>query len=228
MAEEVSADVTPSLVEKPQIVDDPPPGMSRRTLLKVLAAQALPGVGSRVQPRRRSRSSATASTSTASRPTPAAPGTGRRIEGLLLNSRMVQGIFDDLNPETPSTCGPTPTPASGTPSGTRASSSPRCPSGGGTACSPSRSTSRAAARRATPRSQPWHNSAFTADGAAAAGLPRPARTRSSTGPTSWGWSSSSGFFYFGQDERLDGRGGGHARGRRRASTGCSTAATATS
>jgi len=25
---------------------------------------------------------------------------GRRIEGLLLNSRMVQGIFDDLNPET--------------------------------------------------------------------------------------------------------------------------------
>src|SRR6185369_13315071 len=25
---------------------------------------------------------------------------GRRIEGLLLNSRMVQGIFDDLNPDT--------------------------------------------------------------------------------------------------------------------------------
>src|SRR5215475_12401637 len=25
---------------------------------------------------------------------------GARIEGLLLNSRMVQGIFDDLNPET--------------------------------------------------------------------------------------------------------------------------------
>ena len=25
---------------------------------------------------------------------------GRRIEGLLLNTRMVQGIFDDLNPET--------------------------------------------------------------------------------------------------------------------------------
>jgi hypothetical protein len=25
---------------------------------------------------------------------------GQRIEGLLLNSRMVQGIFDDLNPET--------------------------------------------------------------------------------------------------------------------------------
>src|SRR4051794_35069667 len=25
---------------------------------------------------------------------------GHRIEGLLLNSRMVQGIFDDLNPET--------------------------------------------------------------------------------------------------------------------------------
>src|SRR5438093_4425416 len=25
---------------------------------------------------------------------------GYRIEGLLLNSRMVQGIFDDLNPET--------------------------------------------------------------------------------------------------------------------------------
>jgi hypothetical protein len=25
---------------------------------------------------------------------------GNRIQGLLLNSRMVQGIFDDLNPET--------------------------------------------------------------------------------------------------------------------------------
>ena len=25
---------------------------------------------------------------------------GLRIEGLLLNSRMVQGIFDDLNPDT--------------------------------------------------------------------------------------------------------------------------------
>src|SRR4051794_26313736 len=25
---------------------------------------------------------------------------GRPVEGLLLNSRMVQGIFDDLNPET--------------------------------------------------------------------------------------------------------------------------------
>ena len=25
---------------------------------------------------------------------------GRRIEGLLFNSRMVQGLFDDLNPET--------------------------------------------------------------------------------------------------------------------------------
>ncbi len=25
---------------------------------------------------------------------------GKRVEGLLFNSRMVQGIFDDLNPET--------------------------------------------------------------------------------------------------------------------------------
>src|SRR5438477_12503928 len=25
---------------------------------------------------------------------------GKKIEGLLMNSRMVQGIFDDLNPET--------------------------------------------------------------------------------------------------------------------------------
>ena len=29
---------------------------------------------------------------------------GHPIEGLLLNSRMVQGIFDDLNPETPVCC----------------------------------------------------------------------------------------------------------------------------
>ena len=37
---------------------------------------------------------------------------GAKIQGLLLNSRMVQGIFDDLNPETCS-CGSTPIPVCG-------------------------------------------------------------------------------------------------------------------
>ena len=51
-------------------------------------------------PARWSPSTPTSSTSTASRPTRAATWQGHRIEGLLLNSRMIQGIFDDLNPET--------------------------------------------------------------------------------------------------------------------------------
>ena len=35
----------------------------------------------------------------------------------------------------------------------------------------------------------------------------PGSSASSTGPTSWAWSSILGVFYFGQDERLQGRGG---------------------
>lgn len=50
------------------------------------------------------------------------------------------------------------------PSATRESSSPRCRSGGGTGCSPSRSTSKAAPPQGYSKQQPWHNSAIEPDG----------------------------------------------------------------
>ena len=74
------------------------------------------------------------SPSTASRPTRAAPGRARRSRACCSTRRMVQGIFDDLNPETRDQWA-YPDTASGTPSATRASSSPPCRSGASTACS---------------------------------------------------------------------------------------------
>ena len=60
---------------------------------------------------------------------------GHKIEGLLLNSRMVQGIFDDANPK-PRNAGPIRIPASGMPSEIRANSWPPCLSGENMDCSP--------------------------------------------------------------------------------------------
>ena len=74
--------------------------MNRRTLLKTLPAAVLASLPARAAGR----------TTVAidgdrfminGRPTYAGrTWRGMKIEGLLMNSRMVQGIFDDLNPET--------------------------------------------------------------------------------------------------------------------------------
>ena len=85
---------------------------------------------------------------------------GKRVEGLLMNIRAVQGIFDDLNPETAARW-VYPDTKRWIQTATRLSSWRRCPSGNGMACSPSRSTCReavpasradvvAAARRLAP------------------------------------------------------------------------------
>jgi hypothetical protein len=50
---------------------------------------------------------------------------GHKIEGLLLNARLVQGIFDDRNPETVRALGLPGHGQAGTRSATRASSSRR-------------------------------------------------------------------------------------------------------
>ena len=84
--------------------------MNRRTLLKTFAAAGMTALRSRDAGRAPAPQSATRQT------TVAIDGTsfrvngrltyegrtwrGLRIEGLLMNSRMVQGVFDDLNPET--------------------------------------------------------------------------------------------------------------------------------
>jgi hypothetical protein len=74
---------------------------------------------------------------------------GMRIEGLLLNSRMVQGIFDDLNPKTRSL-------GCGTRSAIAASLSRRCRDGAIMVFSASRSTCKVVVRTgiATANSSP--------------------------------------------------------------------------
>ncbi|MBI5831833.1 MAG: hypothetical protein HZB16_05890 [Armatimonadetes bacterium] len=123
------------------------------------------------------------------------------IEGRLLNSRMVQGIFDDLNPETRARFAYQDGP-----------------------WDPERNTREFLAAMPLWRrcgllsftinlqggspegysqSQPWHNSAFAADGTL-----RPAYmdrlARILDGAVTLGMAPIVGFFYFGQDQRLDG------------------------
>ena len=97
--------------------------------------------------------------------------------------------------------GPIRTPASGTPSATRASSSRPCRSGAGTACWPSPSTCRAAARRATRR----RSRGRTPPSSRTATL-RPAYMerleRILDRADELGMVAIVGYFYFGQDQRV--------------------------
>lgn len=124
---------------------------------------------------------------------------GHSIEGLLLNSRMVQGVFDDLNPETRERW--------------------NYPDG---PWDPDRNTSEFIAAMPTWRKaglaaftinlqggspegyskdQPWNNSAFDADGnPIEAFLDRLARILDAADDL--GMAVILGLFYFGQDERL--------------------------
>ena len=124
---------------------------------------------------------------------------GRKIEGLLLNARMVQGIFDDLNPETVSLW--------------------EYPDG---PWDPDRNTAEFVAAMSLWRQagllgftlnlqggspqgyskkQPWHNSAFTPEGEL-----RPAYMarleRILDEADALGMMPILGFFYFGQDQRF--------------------------
>ena len=126
---------------------------------------------------------------------------GKLVEGLLMNSRMVQGIFDDLNPET----------------------RPRWNYPDGDAWDPERNTAEFVEQMATWRnhgllsftinlqggspegyssSQPWHNSAIASDGSLRADylkrLEWILRTADDLGMV-----PILGLFYFGQDERLE-------------------------
>jgi len=124
---------------------------------------------------------------------------GMRIEGLLMNSRMVQGIFDDLNPQTRSMWD--------------------YPDG---PWDPERNTDEFVAAmpswrehgllsftinlqggnpRAYSRNQPWHNSAFEADGTLRSDyMARLARILDKADELAM--APIVGYFYFGQDQRL--------------------------
>lgn len=125
---------------------------------------------------------------------------GKKIEGLLLNTRLVQGVFDDLNPETRARWA--------------------YPDG---PWDPDRNTSefiemmpawvaagligftinlQGGSPEGYSKTQPWDNSAFTPDGE-----PRPAYLkrlqRILDKADELGMVPILGFFYFGQDNRLD-------------------------
>ena len=126
---------------------------------------------------------------------------GHKVEGLLPNSRMVQGVFDDLNPETRARWAYPDTKSVGRRSATRASSWPRCRSGGAMGCSPSRSTSRAAAPRATRRTSRGTTRRSPRTGRC--GRTTCARSKQILDEADrLGMVVILGLFYFGQDERL--------------------------
>ena len=125
---------------------------------------------------------------------------GHRIEGLLMNSRMVQGIYDDLNPET---AGLWAYPDSGKWDAERNVSEfiaamPEWRAHGllaFTLCLQGGSP------QGYSKSQPWHNSAFTAEGELRPDYMARAE-RILRRADELGMVVILGYFYFGQDERL--------------------------
>ncbi len=124
---------------------------------------------------------------------------GNRIEGLLLNSRMVQGVFDDLNPATRSQWdyhdGPW-DPDRNTDVFVAA-----MPEWHGHGLAAFTLNLQGGSPRGYSKEQPWHNSAFDADGS----LRNDYRLRTERildAADALGMVVILGLFYFGQDERL--------------------------
>ncbi|MCU0523051.1 MAG: hypothetical protein MUF84_20485 [Anaerolineae bacterium] len=131
---------------------------------------------------------------------------GRKIEGLLLNSRMVQGIFDDLNlatrhmwnypPDAPNGAGPW-DPDRNTEEFVAAMASWRAAGLLGFTIN-----LQGGSPQGYSKEQPWHNSAFTASG----DLRQPYMDRLHrilAEADALGMIPIVGYFYFGQDQRLD-------------------------
>ena len=125
---------------------------------------------------------------------------GHRIEGLLFNSRMVQGIFDDLNPETSDRWA---YPDTGRWDPTRntnefVAAMPVWKQHGLLAFT---INLQGGSPEGYSKGQPWHNSAFAADGELrSAYMMR--LTRILDRADELGMVAIIGLFYFGQDERL--------------------------
>jgi hypothetical protein len=125
---------------------------------------------------------------------------GARIEGLLLNSRMVQGIFDDLNAETVASWAYPDTGRWDPERNTREflAAMPEWRRHGLLCVD---LNLQGGSPRGYSREQPWHNSAFEADGSL-----RPAYMdrlgRIIDRADELGMVVMLGYFYFGQDQRL--------------------------
>jgi hypothetical protein len=127
---------------------------------------------------------------------------GRKIEGLLLNSRMVQGIFDDLNPETVKLWAYPDTGRWDAERNTREfiTAMPEWRTHGllaFTICLQGGSP------QGYSKDQPWHNSAIGADGNLRADYMQRLE-RIIDRADELGMVAILGIFYFGQDQRLSG------------------------
>jgi hypothetical protein len=125
---------------------------------------------------------------------------GHRVEGLLLNSRMVQGIFDDRNPETVAQWA---YPDSGKWDAERnvrefLAAMPEWRAHGLLAFT---LNLQGGSPQGYSREQPWHNSAFEADGSLREDYLARAE-RIIRRADELGMVVILGYFYFGQDERL--------------------------
>jgi hypothetical protein len=124
---------------------------------------------------------------------------GHRIEGLLLNARMVQGVFDDLNPQTRSMFAYPDGPFDAE-RNTRefAAAMPSWRSAGLLAFTVN---FQGGSPQGYSREQPWHNSGFAADGRLRPDYALRMR-RIIERADELGMVVILGLFYFGQDERL--------------------------
>lgn len=125
---------------------------------------------------------------------------GRQIEGLLLNARMVQGIFDDSNTETVSRWAYPDTGRWDPERNTREfiAAMPAWRQHGLLSFT---INFQGGSPQGYSKSQPWHNSAFTADGSLRADyLARMERILDRADQL--GMVPIVGYFYFGQDQRL--------------------------
>ncbi len=174
--------------------------MHRRSFLELLAGAAV------ARPQRRASSRTTVTIDgdrflINGRPTYAGrTWRGHRIEGLLMNSRMVQGIFDDLNPETRAQWAYPDTGRWDPERNTREfiAAMPEWHRRGLLAIT---LNLQGGSPQGYSQAQPWHNSAFEADGSL-----RPAYLarleRILDRADELGMFVILGYFYFGQDQRL--------------------------
>ncbi|MDF2440388.1 MAG: hypothetical protein JWN98_1372 [Abditibacteriota bacterium] len=125
---------------------------------------------------------------------------GHRIEGLLLNSRMVQGVFDDLNPATRELWAYPDTKQWDAERNTRefVAAMPSWRQHGLLAFT---LNLQGGSPQGYSQQQPWHNSAFTESGVLRPAYIRRLQTIFDRADE-LGMVVMLGFFYFGQDERL--------------------------
>ena len=124
---------------------------------------------------------------------------GMKIEGLLMNSRMVQGIYDDLNPETRSRWNYPDTGKWDAERNTRefVAAMPEWRKHGLLAVT---LNLQGGSPQGYSKEQPWHNSAFKADGGLRADYLRRLE-RIIKRADQLGMAVILGYFYFGQDQR---------------------------